>query len=158
MTHHRHRRCLRRQHDRQHRHHNGRVKSVDIGNHEVRGIDVRNDTLTGGGLTTDDIYSLTGADIGNESTSYGLRLPAWGRRSVGHELRHSRLSDYEFFWTDEAFNPANDGHYVAYVVNRRRRRTGFPDGRRPHPLRDDSDQLKAGRRRAGHARPVYGKP
>ena len=30
---------------------------------------MRNDTLAGGGLTSDDIYSLTGSDIGNETLS-----------------------------------------------------------------------------------------
>ena len=46
---------------------NGQVKTADIGNNQVRNLDVRDDSLPGGGLTSDDIYSLTGDDIGNET-------------------------------------------------------------------------------------------
>ena len=46
---------------------NGEVKGVDIGNNQVRHADVRDEALAGGGLTSDDIYSLTSEDIGNET-------------------------------------------------------------------------------------------
>ena len=46
---------------------NGEVKSVDIGNNQIRHADVRDEALAGGGLTSDDIYSLTSEDIGNET-------------------------------------------------------------------------------------------
>ena len=46
---------------------NGQVKTADIGNAQVRDLDIRDEALSGGGLTGDDIYGLTGDDIASES-------------------------------------------------------------------------------------------
>jgi hypothetical protein len=90
------------------------IGSSDIINDSIRSIDVRDDTLTGGGLGNADLKagsvrssevaadSLTGADIANQS----LTATDLAADSVGFdELQFGTLPDYTY--TNQA-NSAND--------------------------------------------------
>jgi hypothetical protein len=65
---------------------NGQVKSPDIGNNEIRSIDVRDDTLANGGLTASDLQAeaVGTSEVANDtSAGGGLSASDLGASSVG---------------------------------------------------------------------------
>jgi hypothetical protein len=118
------------------------IGSSDIINDQVYSADVRNDNLTGGGLTGADIRNQSGVDtcthgtvrLGelcfratnsapetwsqaiNDCGSLGLRLPSFAEAApLAARYNLPNLGDQDYFWTSEYFNDTT-GNYGRSLV------------------------------------------